>query len=212
MTPGRRPRGSRASPSTPSRPTIIACSATGWSGSRTRFASSCPARTPPSTSTPEPVHSASSRSPRAGAARRPPPRPGARAARGPGPPGPPRFPRAGGGGVRPPVRRHPVRAAGPRRDATQRRRGARPESAVSEQIGEIQRRLTNGLAKIDPHHRLLGRPVHYRVIDGATLEITYRDVPGIAEAEVLGVKRRSEEHTSELQSQSNLVCRLLLAK
>src|SRR2546430_6848465 len=28
----------------------------------------------------------------------------------------------------------------------------------------------------------------------------------------LGGKRRSEEHTSELQSQSNLVCRLLLEK
>src|SRR2546427_4890997 len=28
----------------------------------------------------------------------------------------------------------------------------------------------------------------------------------------LGVQRRSEEHTSELQSQSNLVCRLLLEK
>src|SRR2546430_9150209 len=27
-----------------------------------------------------------------------------------------------------------------------------------------------------------------------------------------GVAKRSEEHTSELQSQSNLVCRLLLAK
>src|SRR2546430_6089080 len=27
-----------------------------------------------------------------------------------------------------------------------------------------------------------------------------------------GAKRRSEEHTSELQSQSNLVCRLLLEK
>src|SRR5688572_32487095 len=27
-----------------------------------------------------------------------------------------------------------------------------------------------------------------------------------------GVKKRSEEHTSELQSQSNLVCRLLLEK
>src|SRR2546430_12850509 len=29
---------------------------------------------------------------------------------------------------------------------------------------------------------------------------------------VLGFGRRSEEHTSELQSQSNLVCRLLLEK
>src|SRR5688572_33241829 len=28
----------------------------------------------------------------------------------------------------------------------------------------------------------------------------------------LGINRRSEEHTSELQSQSNLVCRLLLEK
>lgn len=62
-------------------------------------------------------------------------------------------------------------------------------SVHSDQITEIQRRLGDGLARIDPHHRLLGRPVSYRVIDGQTFEITYRDVPGIAEAEVLGVKR-----------------------
>src|SRR5438270_9643374 len=30
--------------------------------------------------------------------------------------------------------------------------------------------------------------------------------------QVQGLERRSEEHTSELQSQSNLVCRLLLEK
>lgn len=60
---------------------------------------------------------------------------------------------------------------------------------MSDAINDIQRRLADGLAGIDPHHRLLGRPVTYRVIDGQTLEITYRDVPGIAEAEVLGVKR-----------------------
>jgi hypothetical protein len=53
----------------------------------------------------------------------------------------------------------------------------------------LQRRLADGLAQIDPHHRLLGRPVSYRVIDGRALEITYRDVAGIADAEVLGVKR-----------------------
>ena len=57
------------------------------------------------------------------------------------------------------------------------------------QATAIQHRLSDGLAAIDPHHRLLGRPVAYRVIDGTTLEITYRDVPGIADAEVLGVKR-----------------------
>lgn len=59
----------------------------------------------------------------------------------------------------------------------------------TEAIGDLQRRLADGLAKIDPHHRLLGRPVTYRVIDGRALEITYRDVAGIADAEVLGVKR-----------------------
>jgi hypothetical protein len=56
-------------------------------------------------------------------------------------------------------------------------------------INDLQRRLAEGLARIDPHHRLLGRPVSYRVIDGRALEITYRDVAGIADAEVLGVKR-----------------------
>jgi len=56
-------------------------------------------------------------------------------------------------------------------------------------ITDLQRRLADGLAKIDPHHRLLGRPVSYRVIDGQMLEIIYHDVAGIADAEVNGVKR-----------------------
>jgi hypothetical protein len=60
------------------------------------------------------------------------------------------------------------------------------------QAAAIQRRLSERLDTIDPHHRLLGRPVSYRIVDGAALEITYRDVPGIAEAEVLGVKRLIE--------------------
>jgi hypothetical protein len=62
-------------------------------------------------------------------------------------------------------------------------------SSATEAITELQRKLADGLAKIDPHHRLLGRPVTYRLVDGQTLEITYRDVAGIAEAEVLGVKQ-----------------------
>ena len=60
---------------------------------------------------------------------------------------------------------------------------------AAEAITELQRRLAAGLARIDPHHRLLGRPVSYRVIDGRTLEVTYRDVAGIADSEVIGVKR-----------------------
>ena len=64
-----------------------------------------------------------------------------------------------------------------------------PLGPQRDQATGIQHRLSEGLGKIDPHHRLHGRPVTYRIIDGTTLEITFRDVPGIAEAEVLGVKR-----------------------
>lgn len=60
---------------------------------------------------------------------------------------------------------------------------------MSDAPTEIQQRLADGLARIDPHHRLIGRPVRYRLIEGPTLEITYRDVAGIADAEVMGVKR-----------------------
>src|SRR2546430_12065627 len=38
------------------------------------------------------------------------------------------------------------------------------------------------------------------------------DVPGETAPRAAAQGRRSEEHTSELQSQSNLVCRLLLEK
>ena len=62
-------------------------------------------------------------------------------------------------------------------------------TSTTDRLAEVQHQLADGLARIDPHHRLLGRPVGYRLIDGHTFEITYRDVAGIAEAEVLGVKR-----------------------
>src|SRR5205085_11113718 len=45
-----------------------------------------------------------------------------------------------------------------------------------------------------------------RDIDGATVDVE------TAIAEAMPLLPRSEEHTSELQSQSNLVCRLLLEK
>src|SRR2546427_7256381 len=51
-----------------------------------------------------------------------------------------------------------------------------------------------------------GRPLLPAEILGAA----QREVPAIGLATVY--RNRSEEHTSELQSQSNLVCRLLLEK
>jgi hypothetical protein len=53
----------------------------------------------------------------------------------------------------------------------------------------LRRRLEEGLRQVDPHHRLRDRPVKFRQIDARTIEIVYRDVTGIAEAEVLGIKR-----------------------
>src|SRR2546430_12887376 len=41
---------------------------------------------------------------------------------------------------------------------------------------------------------------------------SYRDINNQRSCVFAGRKLRSEEHTSELQSQSNLVCRLLLEK
>jgi len=66
---------------------------------------------------------------------------------------------------------------------------APPPLLSVEQLSDIRHHLVDGLAKIDPHHRQLGRPVSYRVLDGEVFEITFRDVSGIAEAEVLGVKK-----------------------
>src|SRR5690348_3214480 len=68
------------------------------------------------------------------------------------------------------------------------------DTPFRERATEIQARLAAGLARVDPHHRLLGRPVSYRVIAGQTFEIVYRDVARIEEAELLGVKKLIGEH------------------
>src|SRR2546427_5182739 len=51
-------------------------------------------------------------------------------------------------------------------------------------------------------------------IVGGEVRLDGRDLLGLPEREMRAVRGagRSEEHTSELQSQSNLVCRLLLEK
>src|SRR2546430_12242239 len=57
-----------------------------------------------------------------------------------------------------------------------------------------------------PHQRGRGRTERRGHLRQGRVPGRFRDAPGGAPA------GRSEEHTSELQSQSNLVCRLLLEK
>src|SRR5256885_11575153 len=62
----------------------------------------------------------------------------------------------------------------------------------------------------------LFRSYYYDANDGFPAYLLRNDGQGnftdATEASGLGKKRRSEEHTSELQSPCNLVCRLLLEK
>jgi len=63
------------------------------------------------------------------------------------------------------------------------------DPVLRERLSSIQKQLAEGLPRVDPHHRLQGRPVSYQVLAGRTLEIVYRDVARIEEAELLGVRR-----------------------
>ena len=61
--------------------------------------------------------------------------------------------------------------------------------AAHQRAAAIREHLATGLEKVDPYHRLHGRPVRYQLTAGQTLEITFRDVPSIGEAEVNAMKR-----------------------
>src|SRR5437016_7800418 len=53
---------------------------------------------------------------------------------------------------------------------------------------------------------------HKKLGDLYGLSVGYGLEPGVVNANFFFIKQRSEEHTSELQSLTNLVCRLLLEK
>src|SRR5688572_19800438 len=59
---------------------------------------------------------------------------------------------------------------------------------------------------------MAGLDVKYAVTQGLSADFTLKTDFAQVEADEQQVNLRSEEHTSELQSQSNLVCRLLLEK
>src|SRR2546430_9069679 len=67
-----------------------------------------------------------------------------------------------------------------------------------------------------PEHRLFAEVVanHLRHPGVHRLVVGDAGADGVGQRDIAGAVRghRSEEHTSELQSQSNLVCRLLLEK
>src|SRR2546430_12272814 len=68
------------------------------------------------------------------------------------------------------------------------------------------RALRRQEARLEPR----ARPVDDRVVAGLVHLAPLN--PRLVYARASGFGERSEEHTSELQSQSNLVCRLLLEK
>src|SRR2546426_9263095 len=76
------------------------------------------------------------------------------------------------------------------------------------------RSLRGVAARVDVHvaGRLAGR--HLAVVQRAhaTSRVAVHDEPAAADVARLREHHRSEEHTSELQSPCNLVCRLLLEK
>src|SRR5438034_565573 len=60
--------------------------------------------------------------------------------------------------------------------------------------------------------RLIARPVAPQEELSQTLVDLFKTGMSSADSIVISIPRRSEEHTSELQSHSDLVCRLLLEK
>ncbi len=67
--------------------------------------------------------------------------------------------------------------------------GSVRDRATQERLTTIKQSLAAGLEKVDPYRRLRDRPVRYQLTAGQALEITFRDVPSIGEAEVNGVKK-----------------------
>src|SRR5256885_6482162 len=73
-------------------------------------------------------------------------------------------------------------------------------------VGGLGDRLVAGA---DNHFDLAGRALESQALEGRDHQVGAR---AVAAVRGLGLLPRSEEHTSELQSPCNLVCRLLLEK
>src|SRR2546430_10912384 len=78
---------------------------------------------------------------------------------------------------------------------------SRARERTVRQMGAAARRI------VDPDYELPGEQMLHAEVPLINLRIADR-----SPIQTIVVGKRSEEHTSELQSQSNLVCRLLLEK
>src|SRR5688572_31132001 len=94
-----------------------------------------------------------------------------------------------------------------------------PRSTLFPYTTLFRSRLTATFTSVDVAHRLRVWTMRISGAESQVMEALWRRSPLTAEeifAEVGQAQgwaeARSEEHTSELQSQSNLVCRLLLEK
>lgn len=63
------------------------------------------------------------------------------------------------------------------------------DAAARARLSGIQERLARGLSAADPHHRFAGRPLSLTVVSGQAVEIVFKDVPSVDEADVLGIKK-----------------------
>src|SRR3989475_6599796 len=84
-------------------------------------------------------------------------------------------------------------------------------AAISEEYKAERRPMPDLVREQFPHFRPIVEAFGYRNLEFEGWEADDVIATLATRADELGIKR-SEEHTSELQSQSNLVCRLLLEK
>src|SRR5690606_29677236 len=86
-----------------------------------------------------------------------------------------------------------------------------PQPIVYDQLGIVQQRRGNRSENNAPRNTYRTRDGHWVAISTSATSIAERVMRLVGHPEVVD-EPRSEEHTSELQSRENLVCRLLLEK
>ena len=63
------------------------------------------------------------------------------------------------------------------------------DPALRDALTALQARIAESLPALDPLGRLAGRPMSIAPVDAQTVEIVFREVPQVSEAEVRAVRR-----------------------